>query len=422
MQNLNWKLLVEIIGGVLFVVLLVWFFLFRSPGLEPANTEPQQTFVPSDTTTGVAASNNPSSNAVETTGLQSPTSKQKVFKISDGPVAGAAFMQDLRPTTTVARFIMQASGHVLDLAIDSPGSVARAISNTTIPGALQAVWAMQTVVSRQVAAGSVLQYIDNGTIKSVALVFPTASTTASSTAPAPVRIQFLPDNIRSLTASPDGLSLTYLIATAAGSDIYTARYDGTSPKKLASLPLSQVIISWPSASVILATSKAAVGVPGIALSVNAASGAVSPVLYAPGLTATADFSFKYVVYQSATAQSRLTYTHDTESNLDRPLSFDPIPEKCVWSRLQAGLMYCAVPLSYTSPQYMDLWHQGAGSASDSIVSYNLMTGQTRPVANPGGADGGEASDIMQMALSGDEKYLLFVAKGTRSLWGVRLRN
>jgi hypothetical protein len=28
---------------------------------------------------------------------------------------------------------------------------------------------------------------------------------------------------------------------------------------------------------------------------------------------------------------------------------------------------------------------------------------------------------MQMALSADENYLLFVSKGTRSLWGVRLR-
>jgi hypothetical protein len=331
-------------------------------------------------------------------------------------------MQATRPTTTVARFVMQQNGHVLDLAIDSPGAVARAVSNTTIPGASQVTWEMQNTAARQMAAGAVLQYLDGSTIKSVALIFPAASTTASSTMPAPGRIQFLPDNIRSLAASPDGLSLAYLVATQSGSDAYVARADGTSPKKLFSLPLSQVNISWPSAQAILAVSAAAMDVPGMAFSVNAVSGAVSPLLYAPGLTATADRGFNQVVYQSVTSQDHLTYTHNTKTNLDRPLSFDPIPEKCIWSRLQESTMFCAVPIAYTAPSYLDLWHQGAASAADSIVSYNLITGRTEIVATPGSADGGVSSDIMQMALSADEKYLLFVSKGNRSLWGVRLKD
>ncbi len=422
MQNLNWKRIAEIAGGVLFVVLLVWFFFFRSPGLEPTDTAQQQTFGQGDTTTGVNATNGQDQDTNSAQTIQSPISKQKVFKISDGPVAGATFMQDGRPTTTIARFVMQQNGHVLDLAIDSPGSVARAASNTTIPGAHQVVWEKKIVASRQVAAGAVLQYIDNGTVKSVALTFPQASTTGSTTLPAPVRIQFLPDNLTGVAASPDGFSLAYLVTTAAGSDGYVARADGTNPKKLFSLPLSQINISWPSASVILATSKSAMGVPGIAFSINTTSGAISPVLYAMGLTAIADPGYTQVVYQSATTQNRLTYTHDTKSNLDRPLSFDPIPEKCIWSALEAGMMFCATPISYTAPEYVDLWHQGAASAADSIVIYDLITGQTTIVATPGGAEGGVASDIMQMSLSADEKYLLYVTKGSRSLWGVRLGN
>ncbi len=413
MQTLNWKLLAEIIGGILFVALLVWFFFFRSPGLEPAETAPQQTFGQNDTTAGVSATNEQDQEANIAQTIPSPTSKQRVFKISDGPVAGAAFMQDGRPTTTVARFVMQQNGHVLDLTIDSPGSVARAVSNTTIPGASHVVWEMQKIATRQAVGGAVLQYIDSGIIKTVALVFPQATTTASSTMPAPVRIQFLPDNIRSLAASPDGLSLAYLVATQSGSDGYTARADGVGMADL-------IRDLWPSAQTILATSKSAMGVPGIAFSVNTTSGAVSPALYALGLSATADFGFNQVVYQSATSQSRLTYAHNTKSNLDRPLSFDPIPEKCVWSRIEASLMFCAVPLSYTGPEYVDLWHQGKASAADSVVSYNLVTGQTTILATPGGADGGVQSDIMQMALSADEKYLLFVSKGNRSLWGIRL--
>lgn len=421
MNNLNWKLVAEITGGVLFVALLVWFFFFRSPGLEPADTTPQQTFGQAGTQTGVNTTAGGQGGNVATP-IQSPVSKQKVFKISDGPVAGAAFMQDGRPTTTIARFVMQQNGHVLDLAIDSPGSVSRAVSNTTIPGAVHTVWQMQTTAGRQVAAEAVLQYIDAGVIKTVALIFPQASTTASSTVRAPVRIQFLPDNIRSLAASPDGLSLAYLVAVASGSDGYIARADGTNPKKIFSLPLSQMKISWPSSGTILATSNAAAGVPGIAFSINATSGVLSPILYAMGLTTTANAGLTHVVYQTATTQERLTYVHDTTTNLDRPLSFDPMPEKCVWSRLETSLVYCAVPLSYTGPSYVDQWYQGTASVADSIVSYNLLTGQTAIMATPGTADGGVSSDIMQMSLSADEKYLLYVVKGGRSLWGVRLGN
>jgi hypothetical protein len=420
MQNLNWKLAAEIIGGTLFIALLAWFFLFRSPGLEPAETAPQQTFVGQESVTADApAGSGDGANAAER--IPSPVSKQKVFKISDGPVAGAAFMQDLRPTTTIARFVMQQNGHVLDLAIDSPGAVARAVSNTTIPGAVRVTWGIQNASLRQVASGAVLQYIDAGAIKTVALLFPSATTTTSSTMPAPVRIQFLPDNIRSIDASPDGLSLAYLIAAPGGSDIYTARADGSNPKKIASLPLSQVTLSWPSPQALLAVSAPATGVPGIAFSVNAASGAVSPLLYSPGLAATANRSFSQVVYQSSSPDSRLTYSHNTATNLDRALSFDPMPEKCVWSRLQESVVVCAVPLAYTAPGYADLWRQGAASVADSIVAYNLLTGQATIITTPGGPDGGVPSDIMQMALSADENYLLFVSKGTRSLWGVRLR-
>lgn len=418
MQNLNWRLAAEIVGGALFVLLLIWFFFLRqASGLAPAQTAQQQTFAEGDARAGIAADTGDNANQAQS--IQSPISKQKVFKITDGPVAGAAFAQQDRPTTTIARFVLQQNGHVLDLPIDSPGAVSRAASNTTIPGAQDVTWEMQTAAGRQTAAGAILRYLDNATVKSVLLGFPPEGTTTLSL-PAPVRIQFLPNDLSSIAPSPDGLSLAYLVATADGSDIYTARADGTSPKKVASLPLSQVILSWPSQGTLLAVSKAATGVPGIAFSVSASSGAISPILYAAGLTATADPSFSYVVYQSAPGTGRNTYVHNIRSGFDRSLSFDPIPEKCIWSQKQIAAMYCAVPLSYVQPNFLDLWHMGAASAADSIVKYDLISGRNTVIATPGGNDGGVASDVLQLALSADEKYLLFVTKGARSVWGVRL--
>ena len=422
MQNLNYKLILEIVGGILFLLLLAWFFIFReTPGLEPTTTQPINSF-DSQSTVGIPSNDSNIGGPSGGGGLSSPTSAQKIFKISDGPVAGATYIQDLRPTTTMARFVMQQSGHMLDLAIDSPGSVARSASNTTIPGIARVVWEMETVGGRLRAAGAVLQYLDSSTIKSVLLTFPLASSSATSSGQAsgPVRIQFLPNDAFSIAASPDGKSIAYLIRTASGSDGYVASASGTNPKKLFSLPLSHMTLSWPSLGTLLATSKAATGVPGVALSINAASGIVSPLLYALGLTANADLGFTKVVYQRAGLDGRITYAHDTKSNLDQPLSFDPAPERCVWSKAQASVMYCAVSLSYTAPNYLDLWHQGAASAADSIVVYNLLTGRAAIITTPGGPDGGVSSDIAELAVSAEDKYLLFITKGDRSLWGVRL--
>ena len=105
---------------------------------------------------------------------------------------------------------------------------------------------------------------------------------------------------------------------------------------------------------------------------------------------------------------------------DVALSFDPIPEKCVWGSLATSTLYCAAPLQRVA-NYLDQWHLGTVSVDDSVVSFTPANNtETNVLAVPGSSDGGVSSDILQLAVSPDEKYLLFVKKGDRSLWGVRL--
>lgn len=330
---------------------------------------------------------------------------QKIFKISDGPVAGAGFIQTLHPTTTLARWVMADTGHTLEVAVDSPGAVPRPLSNTTIPGAMSARWV-------QSGAGAVLQYVDNTTPKTVYLGLPAATSS-------PTRILFYPDGIVSLAPSPDGESVAYLLRTSAGTDGYIVKADGTGGKKLFSLPLKEVQLLWPAPGTLLAYSNSAAGVPGIAFTIDAKTGVVTPLVYGPGLTAVADANFAHIVYQTvaAGATARSTFVHDTSSGTERPLSFDPFPEKCVPGK--APLIYCAAPLSFVPPNYLDLWHQGAASAPDAVMAFNVLAGTSTILAAPGG-DGGVATDILSLSVSPDAHYLLYVSKFDRSLWGVRL--
>ncbi|HEV8677722.1 MAG TPA: hypothetical protein VN701_02735, partial [Candidatus Paceibacterota bacterium] len=313
-----------------------------------------------------------------------------------------------------ARYVLQENGHVMDQPIDVPGSLARAVSNTTIPGTQQVVWGNG-------GSSAFMQYVDSGTVKTVSLIFPTA-TTSKPAVDQPVEIQFLPDNATAVAVSPDGTQVAYLLQTASGSNGYVANIDGGNAKKLFSIGLKELLLSWPSAHVLLLSTKSAAGAPGMAFSVDAKTGTIVPLIYADGLTATADPSFAEIIYRAESDGAPGAFLHNIKQGTDVPLSFSPIPEKCVWSNEATSTLYCASPIQYTPGNYLDLWHMGLSSAADSIISFmpSSLSLKTRAIAVPGSSDGGEQSDILELAVSPDGRYLLFITKGDRSLWGVRL--
>jgi hypothetical protein len=410
---MNQKNIYIALGTLLVAILLatgVWFFFFRSSASVSTTTSAtDSSFGGNPVTTGntAPASTDNSNQTINTT---TGAAAQKIFKIVDGPIVGATLIQTLRPTTTLARYIRQDDGHVFDVPLGVAGAVPRVVSNITIPGGQRAIWL-------EGGNAALVQYVDSSVVKTVYLGFPHAATT---TAVLPTRIQFLPDNIIDIAASPDGKSVVYLLKVAGGSNGYIARSDGLNSKKMFSLPLSELLVSWPSQGTILLETKSAAGVTGMTFTADAKSGSVSPLFLAEGLSATADPSFSEVLYEKSNGASQFTYAHNIKNGTDSPLSFNPIPEKCIWSALSALSLYCASPLQYVGAHYLDLWHQGAASAIDSLFFYNLANGANKILVTPGSLDDGVQADILEMALSPDEHYLSYTTKGSRALWGVIL--
>jgi len=391
--------------------LAVWFFFFRSTTTVSTNgTAPINIFGGNPNTTNTTPAS-ADTNGTQTINTTTTAAQQKIFKIIDGPIVGATLMQTMHPTTTIARYIRQDDGHVFDVPLGVAGAVPRVVSNITIPGGQRAIWL-------EGGNAAFMQYVDDtSVVKTVYLGFPSSTTT---TAVLPTRIQFLPDNVLDVAASPDGKSVVYLIKTAAGSDGYVARDDGANSKKLFSLPLSQLLISWPAQGTILAETKSAVGITGMAFSIDSKTGSATQLVTAAGLSATANRDFTEVVYGKSDGTNSSTYVHDIKNGTNKSLSFDPIPEKCIWSILNGQVMYCAAPLQFVGPNYIDQWHQGMASYPDNIFSFNVNLGTSLDLVSPGSSDGGVASDILEMALSPDEHYLSFTTKGSRALWGVTL--
>lgn len=402
--NFKW-IAILVGGGVALASFLAWLILFKTPTVAPVTEQPS--FGTGDNTTTATLEQQSTTNGSGLVSERGIDNSQQVFKVADGPVAGAVLLQTTRPTSTIARYIMQTNGHAFDIVLDSPGAVAKSLSNTTLPGIARIVWS-------EAGRGAVAQYLDQGVIKTVHFGYPASG--ASSTV---VRIQFLPPNISSIAASPDGSQITYIVPTTNGVDGYTSNPDGGAQKKLFSLPLSQVSIMWPSPNTLLVQSASAASTPGVLYSIDAKSGSVTPLLYANGLSATANRTFSRVVYQTVDS-TRNSYAYDVRSGLSKALSFDPIPEACRWSPTASSTLYCAAPVSAVPANYLDLWHLGAASAPSTIVSFDTATGLSNIIAIPGQLGGGEPGDATDISISPDEKYLLYVRKGDRSVWAVRL--
>jgi hypothetical protein len=412
---MNKKVIYIILSFILVLLIAsaaIWFFFFRSTAAVSTGGIASNGFgsVPDTTNTTPANTDNSGNQTINTT---STAAAQKIFKISDGPIVGATMMQTLRPTTTISRYIRQDDGHVFDVPLGVAGAVPRVVSNITIPGGQRAIWL-------EGGNAAIMQYVDDtNVVKTVYLGFPAATTTGAIL---PTRIQFLPDNIVDIAGSPDGKSVVYLIKTASGSDGYIAQSSGLNSRKSFSLPLSQLLVSWPSSNTILVQTKSAAGIAGIVFSVNATSHAVSQLVTAAGLTATADPAFSELVYTKSDGTNQFTYVHNIQHGTDSLLSFSPIPERCIWSRVATSTMYCATPLQYVGPNYLDQWHAGTAGYADSIFSFKVSSGANVDIASPGSTDGGTSADILEMALSPNEQYLSYTTKGDRSLWAVTLGN
>ncbi len=399
---LNWKLVGIVLGATALLLLVSWFLFGRGA------QEPQaelQTFGTGITQTQVELEGSGTGTNIARN-TQAPANA-KIFKLSDGPVAGATFVQTQNPTTTIARFVMANNGRAFDLPVGVPGAVPRVLSNTTIPGVARVTWAGHT---------GLLQYIDKTTIKTLLLNLPPATTTAQNS---PVRIQFLPNDILSLAVSPDATQVAYLLRTAQGSDGYIANIDGSTPRKIFSLPLAQLTVLWPVQGTLLVYTAPAAGVVGAALRIDTQTGAITPFITGAGLSLSASWGLDKVMYQTTGgAGGRITKLRDLDNGKDVALSFDPLPEQCVWSRF-ASVALCAAAATYVPQNYIDLYHQGTAGVGQQLLLYDQTTRATL-IATPGSEHGGEAAEMTSLAVSPDGRYALYIKRGERSLWGVRL--
>ncbi len=322
----------------------------------------------------------------------------RLNKIIDEPVVGAV----LQKKGQKVKYFKQRNGNLFENSFT--GGSENRISNVTTLGILSADWSE----SKDSVA---LQYYDNGELKKYYFQYTGTSTNNSG---------FLPKEIINIAMAPGEERMAYLVPAGDVYAIVTALPNNTKQKTVGSVPIPDFILSWPSASIISLQTKASGLAPGHLYTLNPSNGVLTKILGdIPGLTTLWSPSGKRLLYSETSQEGqvlRLQYL-SKETNLTKQVELTTLPEKCVWSKKNDAVVFCAVPqLDATArTQLPDDWWQGNMAFHDALWQINLDTGLKKmllPVSS---------FDATHLFVSEDESSLFFTDKNEGFLWSLKMQ-
>jgi hypothetical protein len=405
-----------IAGGLLFILIagfFLWFFFIR-PGvaMPPSSTgtplfpSGQSVSFPGSTTKGAGGGN---------VGSQS-TSEEKMGqprKITDVPVAGALFTENA--DGPAIRYMERETGHIYETPLQTNSEKVR-VTNTTIPKVHDVFWQNdgQSLIARYLSGkDNNIQIFAAQIIKSVI-----------QDDPGTLDGSFLPKGAYELTENPSGRAIFYLLHAGEGAVGITADFKNAQAKQIFSHPFTDWSVEWPAEGIVALQTKPSGGVAGFLYFLDVKTGALTKILgNIAGLTALVNPTADKVLYSESTEATNTalkTHTYDIKTKKSADFSVTTLPEKCVWSRKEVGLVYCFAPGDIGSGRYPDVWYQGLTSFRDSLWSIDVTTGATKSISSPSY----EASvdiDAINPRLSENEDFVSFMNKKDSLLWVLRLK-
>ena len=332
-----------------------------------------------------------------------------LFRISDIPVAGAViFNRNNRP---IVRYVDRATGHIYDVSLPTEENQDPLekikVTNNTLPKIYEAHFRSDgnAVLLRSLRDDS--DVIEN---LSLALTPPQTNTLymVSSTA--------IRGNISSVAV---GSGNTLFYALKDSSSIVSSAFNGAGTRTLLNSPFTD----WRLAAAgnrLIAYTKASVAASGFAYNINTSNGAFTKIL-GPlnGLVVIPNTAGNRILYSYIeNGQTRLL-ANNSQGEIISEMTPATIAEKCVWSAKDINLVLCGSPANPIGPSEPDNWYRGVTHFSDRIWLFdtNIQTAQILVEPKPTlGID----IDVVELKLSPDEDYLIFINKTDLTLWALRL--
>ncbi len=397
-MNKKFIILIGAVVGLIIVGLIVFwiFYAKKSPG---PTTETPGLFP-----TGEKISSPLSPPSI--TQQPAPTTQTRQLKslvqLTQKPVIGAIYV----PSTSAVRYFEKATGHIYDLDLLSKNSTR--VSNTTIPGIFEVLFSPD-------GNEAIIRYAetnDEGVESSIRNF--SLSDISGTTTPRGI---FMLSAIKAFTVSPKENKIFYLSPVGDFNTGVVSSFSDKNQKQALLIPFGEFNLNWPAEKVITLLSKPSAQVEGYFYRLDPVSGDFGKILGGfKGLTALYSPDGKYIVYSESGFNDFKTSIYAIEEKKTSPLNATTLPEKCVWSKLKKGTIYCAVPTAVPQATYPDDWYQGLVSFSDRVWKIDTISGETAIIS----AESETEIDLINPFLSNNGDYFFFQNKKNNTLWSLQL--
>lgn len=306
-------------------------------------------------------------------------------------------------------FTDRATGHIFETSTSTKENLR--ISNTTVAKVYESffVEGYNSVIYRDLVGNTDVIRTRYGSLE--------LSTTTSEEKT--LKLTDLPINSTQVAVSPSKDRM-FLLMDDNGVKGYVSRVNGANRVSVFESPLKEWLVAWPSANNIILTTKASSFSSGFAYSLNPDTKSITRLLgNISGLTTLVSPDASKILFSQSYKGSLRTYVYDRKSDSYTELVNKTLAEKCVWSKVNKDVVYCAAPENIAFNTYPDVWYQGLITFSDNIWRINTKTGELRFVINLQ-KESGEVIDVINPQLDSVEDYMIFTNKSDLNLWGLRL--
>lgn len=325
-----------------------------------------------------------------------------LYQVSSKPVSG--YTTSKNGTELVARYVDRASGNIYESSLEHVSN--KRITLTTLPKIQEALFtSSSTVVLRSVEENNVIQ----------TLYGKVAAT--SSEELRPLLTSPLPQNIT--WVSTRGNNIFYLEKDEAdGAAGFLTNIEKKTSSRIFSYPLSEWIPKLVEGNkVFLQTKASAYMTGGLFLLSNNSTNPAPLLLGGYGLAALPnDKGTKALISQTVGGLPQLSLLDVATKRLSS-LPLGTFAEKCTWGSASSSVAYCMMPVSMENGIYPDEWYSGEKGTKDVLWKVDTVTGNLTLI------DKLEDKEIdgIKLAVSAEDRYLLFINKKDLSLWSIRLQ-
>ena len=419
------KTVIIIVIGVLVVLaLLLLYVLFGMRTADVATGPEPDPFDPFGNG-GQTVSRNPNARTPGTIFDPNSGDLNPLWRVTNIPVAASTVYTTSRNNEDFkyVRYIERGSGHIFEAEVSVREPIK--LSNTTIPRIQESMW-FPTDPNKLL-----IRYLDstNANIQTfMAKITDESDTDLELTDEDRINSKkiegmFLIENITEITPSPYDTSVFYFVTNSNGSRGIVRSKSGES-KTVYSSPMRELRPQWVSRDLVTVTSKASQEAPGFLYFLNPETQKTRLIL--SGLTAlitNTSYDENTVLHYTKENQISTLRTYDVQENSTTNILSMTLPEKCVWSRTEQEIVYCAIPSEPPQRDYPDGWYQGKSRFNDYIARINTKTQDIILLAlHEDFVDLGApfGVDAHQLVLSQEEDYLTFINKKDLSLWAYSL--